>query len=104
MDFMCFDSAGNAVESFDSEQAAASALIEMASHDLTAAQHLAILAFDEEGEAVGDPLTVADLRPDFATTLTLSGNYWVETPRSLTILEHWHTHAVLPWRRVAGAV
>jgi hypothetical protein len=85
MDFMIMDSAGNAVESFESDSDATRALLEMAESDERAAKHLALLAFDGDGNVVGDPLTVADLRPEAATTLVMSGDVWI-TRGALTVL------------------
>jgi hypothetical protein len=76
MDFMILDSAGNAVEAFESERDAIKALLGIADEDRRAAQHLAILAFDSDGDAIGEPLTVADVRPEAASTLVMVGNIW----------------------------
>ena len=74
MDFMIFDSAGNAVEAFGRDQvAAAKALVAMVREDPDASRHLAILAFDEHGEAVGEPVTIADILPEMASTVMLVG-------------------------------
>jgi len=81
MSFMIFDSAGNAVDAFDDERQAVVALLSMVREDYDVIRHLAILAFDSAGEAVGEPVTVANLLPELATTLHLKGEGWIETSR-----------------------
>jgi len=95
MDFMIIDSAGNAVEAYDSEQEAVDALLSMAAEDNRVAAHLAVLAFDDQGEAIGEPVTVADTRPDMATTLTMSGDSWIFR-ESLTVLATWPRDSRIP--------
>ena len=81
MDYMIMDSAGNAVEAFDSDAAAIAALVSIARSDADAAHHLAVIAFDEHGDAMGEPLTVADVEPEAATTVVLASATWVlQTP------------------------
>ncbi len=76
MDYMIFDSAGNALESFDSEMAAVIALINMAETNEDAARQLAVLSFDDAGEVAGDAVTVADVRPEIATTMVVGESGW----------------------------
>jgi hypothetical protein len=81
MDYMIMDSAGNAVEAFQSDAAAIAALVSIARSDAGAARHLAVIAFDEHGDAIGEPLTVADVVPEAATTVVLASASWVlQTP------------------------
>lgn len=89
MDFMILDSAGNAVESFDSERQAVRALVDMAEADSSAALHLAVLAFEDDGEPVGDPLTVADLRLEAASRLVMSGDYWTQRGTLTVLSKRW---------------
>ena len=72
MDFMIFDSAGNAVEAFTDEQVAIKALRSLVLEDPEASRHLALLAFDEEGNAVGEAVVAADVAPESATRLSLA--------------------------------
>lgn len=95
MDFMIFDSAGNAVESFETQRDAVVTLVDMAAQDPAVAQHLAVLGFDDEGEAVGEPITVADVRPDVATTLVMVGESWLLRER-LTVLSQWPRASRIP--------
>jgi hypothetical protein len=95
MDFMIFDSAGNAVESFETQRDAVVTLVDMAAQDPAVAQHLAVLAFDDEGEAVGEPITVADVRPDVATTLVMVGDSWLLRER-LTVHSRWPRASRIP--------
>lgn len=87
MNYMILDSAGNAVEAFDTEREARAALIAFVREDAEAGQHLAILAFDEEGEAFGEPVTVGDLIPELAMHVTLVGSWWMLNP--LTFVARW---------------
>jgi len=103
MNFMIFDNAGNAVESFDSERAACKALVELAIAEPAAARHLALLVFDAEGEAVGEPLTVADLRPEAATEIVLAGEFLIRRNASLNVSPR-RVLGVLGPPRVSGAV
>lgn len=104
MDFMIFDSAGNAVESFASDRDAVRALLAMAEAEPEAATHLAVLAFDEDGEAVGDPLTVADLRPDVATRLSWTEDACWVSRGNLTVMRRWtEAAAAAAPREVLGA-
>ena len=101
MDFMIFDTAGNAVESYATQREAVVALIAMAAEDDRVAQCLAVVAFDADGDAIGEPLTLADVRPEAATRLVLDTGYWTER-QSLTVLSRWTSVATTPWR-VAGS-
>ena len=55
-----FDSTGNLVESFDQEDEARAALDRIAHEEPEAAEHVALLSFDDEGKPVGDAVTVSD--------------------------------------------
>ena len=59
MYYVILDSTGNLVESFDDETAARTALERMIHEDPEAADHLALLTYDEHGEPVGDAITIA---------------------------------------------
>jgi hypothetical protein len=74
MDFMLVDSTGNAVDAFTDLEAAERALIALAADDALAAIHFAILAYNERGVAVGDPVVVADVRPEHAVRLEVEGD------------------------------
>jgi len=87
MAYMIFDSAGNAVETFESERAARIELVRLAEQDPAAARSLVVLAFDETGEVVGDAVTVADIAPELAATLILHGEGWTQT--RLTVRGSW---------------
>src|SRR5690242_159465 len=101
MDFMIMDSAGNAIESYDSDGGAMQALITFAENDARAAATLAVLAFDDAGELVGDPITVADLRPEAATKLTMAGDEW--TYKSALSVSRWAGSSAAPWKNILGA-
>jgi hypothetical protein len=101
MDFMIMDTAGNTIESYDSEVAATRALLAFAQDDDQTATQLAILAFDDEGEAVGDPLTVADLSPEAATKLTMAGGSW--TYKSALSVSRWSADSPAPWKVLGAA-
>jgi hypothetical protein len=59
MYYVILDSTGNLVESFDDENAARAALERMVHDEPEAADHLALLTYDEHGEPVGEAVTVS---------------------------------------------
>lgn len=59
MYFVILDSTGNLVESFDSEREARATLEQIVRDEPEAAEHLAILTYDEHGKPVGDAIAVA---------------------------------------------
>ena len=63
MYFVILDSTGNLVESFDVETCARAALEQMVHDDPQAADHLALLTYDAQGEPVGDAITVSESSP-----------------------------------------
>jgi hypothetical protein len=63
MDYMILDSAGNALASFEDELTARATLHAIAAVDPDAAEHVALLAYDDAGMPVGDALTVVDCDP-----------------------------------------
>jgi hypothetical protein len=63
MYFVILDSTGNLVESFDDETSARNALERMVHEDPEAADHLALLTYDAQGEPVGDAITVSAPSP-----------------------------------------
>jgi hypothetical protein len=60
MQFAIFDSTGNLVESFDSEDEARTALSAITDRNPDAADRIAIFTFDDNGDVVGDAITIAD--------------------------------------------
>jgi len=72
MDYTILDSAGNALASFgDDELAARATLHAMVAVEPDAADHVALLAYDEDGMPVGEAMSVYDLPP--AVTVLPSG-------------------------------
>jgi hypothetical protein len=59
MYYVILDSSGNLVESFQDEEAARTALSRIVHDDPDAADHVAILTYDDSGP-VGEAITVAD--------------------------------------------
>ena len=57
MYYVILDSTGSLVESFDDERGARATLQQMVGEELEAAEHLALLTYDEHGEPVGDEVT-----------------------------------------------
>jgi hypothetical protein len=51
------DSSGNLVESFDEERQARATLEQIVGEAPEAAEHLALVTYDEHGEPVGDAIT-----------------------------------------------
>jgi hypothetical protein len=60
MYYVMFDSTGNLVEAFDTEEEARAALDRIVHEDPEAADHVAILTYDAGGDPVGEAITVAD--------------------------------------------
>ncbi|WP_249019707.1 hypothetical protein [Conexibacter sp. S30A1] len=54
---MILDSSGNLVESFDEERQARATLEQIVGEAPEAAEHLALVTYDEHGEPVGDAIT-----------------------------------------------
>lgn len=75
MDFMIFDSNGNAVDAFDSERSAVLGLLSLCEQEPELARHLSLGAFGDDGQAVGEALTLADLDPYLVTTLAVTGTW-----------------------------
>jgi hypothetical protein len=78
MDFMLLDSSGNAVDAFDTDAAAVHAFVALINHDPALARNIALIAFDDDGIAVGDPLIAADLMPDAVITAMVDGASWTK--------------------------
>ena len=57
MYYVILDSTGNLVESFDDERQARATLEQIVGEEPQAAEHLALLIYDEHGEPVGDAIT-----------------------------------------------
>jgi hypothetical protein len=57
MYYVILDSTGNLVESFDEERQARAMLERLVGEEPDAAEHLALLTYDEHGEPVGDAIT-----------------------------------------------
>ncbi len=55
MNFMIFDDAGNAIESFDDGLVARAALRGIVMADPSAVGELALFTFDDDGRVVGEP-------------------------------------------------
>lgn len=66
MTYALFDSTGNLIESFDDRVEAIEALLRIAHDHPDAAEDVAMLTFDEHGQAVGDAVTI-DASGAFAT-------------------------------------
>lgn len=65
MEFMILDSAGNAVASYEDDLTARAVLHATVAVEPEAADHLVLLAYDDDGMPVGDALTVFDVQPGF---------------------------------------
>jgi len=74
MTFMIIDSTGNAIEAFEDVAQGREVLRAIVTNDPTAARELALIAFDDDGNAVGDPEIAADLgvAPEAAHQMTLA--------------------------------
>jgi hypothetical protein len=65
MDYMILDSAGNAVASFDNDATARATMHAIVAIEPEAADHLVLLAYDDEGMPVGEARTFVDVAPAF---------------------------------------
>ena len=61
MEFMILDSSGSAVASFADDLAARAAIHAIVAVEPTAADHVVLLAYDDDGMPVGDALAVWDV-------------------------------------------
>lgn len=62
MNFSIFDS-GNLVASYAEESAARDALAQLVADDLEAADEVVLIAFDDDGQPVGEPVLGSAVRP-----------------------------------------
>lgn len=76
MNFMILDSNGNALDAFESYWAARDELRTMALDDPQAARDLALLAFDDDGLAVGEAVVAADVAPDVVSHVEIVSAGW----------------------------
>jgi hypothetical protein len=74
MTLMIFDETGNAIDSFNELGDAQESLTRMVREDPSVVRKLALLTFDDEGNAIGEAEVAADLAntADFACRITLS--------------------------------
>ena len=72
MDYMLVDSTGNALDAFQDESLAIKAFAQLLNEDNAAAREVVLLAFDERGVAVGEPIVGADILPEAAVQLELN--------------------------------
>jgi hypothetical protein len=63
MDYMILDSAGNALAAFEDELTARATLHAIVALEPDAAEHIVLLAYDEQGMPVGEALSVEDCDP-----------------------------------------
>jgi hypothetical protein len=63
MDYMIIDSAGNTLASFEDELDARAALHAMVAVEPEAAEHVVLLAYNEEGMPVGEAVAAFDCPP-----------------------------------------
>lgn len=59
MYFVILDSTGNLVESFDDETVARATLSRIVHDEPEAADHVALITYDEDGMPVGDAITIS---------------------------------------------
>ncbi len=63
MEYVILDSAGNAIASFSSEGTACATLRAIVAVEPDAAEHVVLLAYDDEGMPVGDAMSIFDVPP-----------------------------------------
>jgi hypothetical protein len=88
MDFMIFDTTGNAVAAYPDALSASDALRALVIDDPEAGRELALFAFDEEGHAVGEAVVGADVAPEYAGKVSLTGTKWLRY-NAETFVEVW---------------
>jgi hypothetical protein len=71
MTYMLLDSVGNAINAFGDELEARAALRAIAEAQPDAADHVLLLAYDEDGHPIGEALTVHEL-PEMTTDVAPS--------------------------------
>jgi len=71
MNFMLMDNSGNGLDAFSDEAQAIEAFVRLLKEDRSAALDVALLAFDDRGVAVGEPMVGADLLPETAVEVQL---------------------------------
>lgn len=59
MCYVILDSSGNLIESFDQEPEARAVPDQIVREEPEAAEHVALLAYDDHGEPVGDAITIS---------------------------------------------
>jgi hypothetical protein len=73
MDYVILDSAGNALASFSDELTARATIHAMVRVEPDAAEHIALLGYDDEGMPVGEALGVMDVEPPVTISMSLEG-------------------------------
>jgi hypothetical protein len=63
MTYMILDSTGSAVASFDDETAARATMRAIVQYEPEAAEHVVMIAYDDDGTPVNDAVTYDDLPP-----------------------------------------
>jgi hypothetical protein len=63
MTYMILDSTGSAIASFDDETAARATLRAIVAHEPEAADHVVLIAYDDDGRPQGEAATYEDLPP-----------------------------------------
>src|SRR5690349_20590223 len=84
MDYMLFDSAGNAIDAFTDEADAHAALRDVLRQEPGTMRDVALLIFDDDGDAVGDVRVAAEPEPDLAVEIQLVGTSWVRWATTFT--------------------
>lgn len=91
MDYMILDSDGNALASFTDEVTARATLQAIALVEPAAANHTALLTYDEDGMPVGEALFAWDV----PSPVTVLPSEFVVTMETKTILRHTQTNRYL---------
>lgn len=104
MNFMIFDSTGNAIDAFDDGDQARIALREMIIADPSAATELALFAFDESGSVVGEAEIAADVVPELVRRMTLRGAFSFVQLNYVTFTSIWRTEGAVEQSRSLNGV
>jgi hypothetical protein len=91
MSFMIFDDTGNALDAFDDYASARSCFEQLVREDPSMVRSLVLLAFDDAGNAIGEPEVAADMAAvaDLAVRVVLTAPAaWFQIG-ARTFVERW---------------
>lgn len=100
MTYMILDSSGNAIASYTDAVSARAALRSIVEQEPEAADHVLLIAYNEQGEPVGEAMMVSDLPPN-TTAVDASPFIMIGVSQAVigfTLSRHIRTSGPTPWR------